>query len=290
VTLFLRQLYDTDSIQEDPTNTTVKPNIARVTEGAGQVLPNLSATEKEVPPLTDLDSTTDILRTGVRQVLLNSQSDKEWADEFLQELDRLGEGSGGVVHKVRDRRTDVVMARKTIVIGSASIRQLNRELTFMSSTSHRNIVKFYAAYIPPEDGEIKLLMEFCEGGTLEAVGKRLRNTGWRIGEKVAGSLVEGVSLVSVLPTTFRPETRCVDRQTPTRLTYFCLSASQILQGLAYLQTQKIIHRDIKPSNILLSREGVVKLCDFGVSGELIGSMAGTFTGTSFYMAVRIYAW
>lgn len=30
----------------------------------------------------------------------------------------------------------------------------------------------------------------------------------------------------------------------------------------------------------------MKLCDFGVSGELINSMAGTFTGTSLYMAVR----
>jgi hypothetical protein len=31
----------------------------------------------------------------------------------------------------------------------------------------------------------------------------------------------------------------------------------------------------------------VKLCDFGVSGELVDSWAGTFTGTSFYMAVRL---
>jgi len=67
------------------------------------------------------------------------------------------------------------------------------------------------------------------------------------------------------------------------LTFFI---AQILQGLNYLHTKKTIHRDIKPSNILLSREGIVKLCDFGVSGELIDSMAGTFTGTSFYMAVN----
>lgn len=43
--------------------------------------------------------------------------------------------------------------------------------------------------------------------------------------------------------------------------------------------------DIKPSNILVTRKGEFKLCDFGVSGELINSIAKTFTGTKYYMAV-----
>lgn len=45
-----------------------------------------------------------------------------------------------------------------------------------------------------------------------------------------------------------------------------------------------MHRDIKPSNILVNSKGGIKLCDFGVSGELINSIADTFVGTSTYMA------
>ena len=43
--------------------------------------------------------------------------------------------------------------------------------------------------------------------------------------------------------------------------------------------------DIKPSNILFNSRGQIKICDFGVSGELINSIADTFVGTSTYMSV-----
>lgn len=85
-------------------------------------------------------------------------------------------------------------------------------------------------------------------------------------------------------------------------------ALSVLRGLTYLyDVHRIIHRgkfhrhpprlthkteeraDIKPSNILCNSQGDIKLCDFGVSGELINSIAHTFVGTSIYMSVRPFA-
>lgn len=61
---------------------------------------------------------------------------------------------------------------------------------------------------------------------------------------------------------------------------------QSLQGLLYLRQHHVIHRDLKPSNILLSRDGVARIADFGMAKQLRESseLSESFVGTICYMA------
>ena len=62
---------------------------------------------------------------------------------------------------------------------------------------------------------------------------------------------------------------------------------QVIKALHYLQSElRVMHRDVKPSNILISRDGQVKICDYGISGHLVDSVAKTIeAGCKPYMAV-----
>jgi mitogen-activated protein kinase kinase len=169
----------------------------------------------------------------------------------IVELGRLGEGAGGSVTRCRLRYGKTVFALKEITTNPNPElqKQILRELQFNRSCNSPHIVKYYGTFLSHECASIFIAMEYCGGGSLEAIYKRVKARGGRIGEKVLGKVADGV-----------------------------------LSGLSYLHERRIIHRDIKPQNILLDSQGQVKLCDFGVSGEVVNSLATTFTGTSYYMA------
>ncbi|WFD30663.1 mitogen-activated protein kinase kinase [Malassezia sp. CBS 17886] len=172
-------------------------------------------------------------------------------EDDLEVLASLGEGASGEVAKARVKSTGQIIARKTITTSPDPMihRQLLRELNVNRSCQSEFIVQYYNAFFEPSNATITICMEFCEAGSMDAIYKQVRQRGGRVGEKVLMKLAE-----------------CV------------------LKGLVYLHERRIIHRDVKPSNILVTRAGQVKLCDFGVAGELVDSVAGTFTGTSSYMA------
>lgn len=63
-------------------------------------------------------------------------------------------------------------------------------------------------------------------------------------------------------------------------------AAQILLALEHLHGSNVIYRDLKPENILISKDGYLRLTDFGLSkeSESRGAATSTFCGTSEYLA------
>jgi serine/threonine protein kinase len=68
--------------------------------------------------------------------------------------------------------------------------------------------------------------------------------------------------------------------------------AKVLDGLEYLHEQGVIHRDVKGANILIDKDGVVKLSDFGVSTKIKASVSTPGTeqsavGTPYFMAPEV---
>ncbi|RKP22358.1 kinase-like domain-containing protein [Syncephalis pseudoplumigaleata] len=166
--------------------------------------------------------------------------------EDLQMIKELGAGNGGSVDKVLHAPTKTIMAKKNIHVETQPQvkKQILRELQVLHDCDSPYIVSFYGAFL--NHGEICMCMEYMDIGSLDSIYRK-----------------KGP----------------IDVEIVGKITY------NVLSGLIYLyDNHRIIHRDIKPSNILLNSAGQIKICDFGVSGVLINSIASTFVGTNAYMS------
>ena len=188
----------------------------------------------------------DTARKRIKMFLSQKEKIGDITDEDLEKLGELGSGNGGVVLKVRHIPTGLIMARKLIhlEVKPAIRKQILRELKILHECNFPHIVGFYGSFY--NDGEISICMEYMDGGSLDLILKRAG----RIPEPILGKITAAV-----------------------------------LRGLSYLRDKhEIIHRDVKPSNILVNSSGEIKICDFGVAGQLIDSMANSFVGTRSYMS------
>jgi eukaryotic-like serine/threonine-protein kinase len=134
-----------------------------------------------------------------------------------------------------------------------------REAEALRALSHPNVVQFDELF---EHGAGSVLaMEFIDGEPLDAIVKRHR-------------LRAAAGTIPCMPAL-------------RALAYF----EQLLGALAALHALGIVHRDVKPQNVLVRRDGIVKLTDFGIAKHSFGesahapmSDAGVAPGTGKYMS------
>ncbi|GCC24102.1 dual specificity mitogen-activated protein kinase kinase 6 isoform X2 [Chiloscyllium punctatum] len=169
----------------------------------------------------------------------------------LEPLSELGRGAYGVVEKMRHTPSGTLMAVKRIraTVNSQEQKRLLMDLDIsMRTVDCPFTVTFYGALF--REGDVWICMELMDT-SLDKFYKQVIDKGMTIPEDILGKI-----------------------------------AVSIVKALEHLHSKlSVIHRDVKPSNVLINVQGQVKMCDFGISGYLVDSVAKTMdAGCKPYMA------
>lgn len=147
----------------------------------------------------------------------------------FEKLNRIGEGTYGIVYRARDIKSGEIVALKKIRMERekeglpvCSVR----EITLLMGLRHKNIVELTDVVVGRELENMFLVMKFCE--------------------QDLASLIDNMNS----PFT-ESQVKCI--------------MVQLLDGLSHLHQNYIIHRDLKVSNLLLTDKGCLKIADFGLA-------------------------
>lgn len=142
----------------------------------------------------------------------------------------IGKGGMGSVyyaeHKLITNQKVAIKVINADMVNDFTRDRLKEEAEHLAELNHPNIVHFIDYHID-EKGNIYLIMEYANGKSLDEYIN-----------SVTGLIVE-------------------DK--------ICALFEPILDAVGYAHAHNIIHRDIKPANIIITKEGIPKILDFGIA-------------------------